>query len=127
MTKPPTTRRCVLCHAAPPNRSSDICPACHARLEAEGRKWCQRGQHGPLLAEWGGGRACRACEQSRGRGPGYGACDRCQAPLRGHPRCKGCTRLLHGQAGALCPACARDRANGVPPLGYSWRELRGIG
>lgn len=139
----PDKPRCVLCGVEPTMRRSRIGDACRAALTAGGRAWCPAGNgHIVLASEIVKGGRCRECARGHNRLQTQrrtaieraakaqrletvGTCGTCGAPLATHARCGGCTRLLHGDAAKepLCSLCARDRAAGVPPQGYSWREL----
>lgn len=120
-------RRCVLCQERAANGNSVLCMPCRTDLRGRGLAWCSIGKHAvPADTLPGYRQPCAACVATRQVAPG--TCLTCRKPLARHARCDGCTRLLHGEAARhpLCRWCARDRANGVPPLGYSWRELEGV-
>ncbi len=118
------TRVCAVCAERAASGNSYLCTACRRTLEATGRAWCSFGKHIVPADTLPSYRApCTACEQQRRVTPGV--CGTCGAPLATHARCNGCTRLYHGPLPQpeLCHLCARDRAKGVPPQGYSLREV----
>lgn len=107
---------------------SALCRACHNAVKASGKAWCNAGKHiVPKVRKNGHCPECanRLYREAYGRGERQkkprvveaGLCATCGGQLTGHPRCAGCTRLLHSER-ALCHLCARDRARGVPPEGF---------